>query len=151
MRGVVFDHPPFDGFVRGLETGLDLSADSEEEGLILIRVVDDGVLRAEVTFLRSECEIKFKKDFVHRVKCSGDGNNRKAKFVKHPLGRDVFRFALTMKKLDIHPFLLEEVTVIITTGAADRPDVIGDLKPCDLKRNKAGDAHKSVCKEPGLL
>ena len=64
--------------------------------------------------------MKFKKDLVHRVKCSGDGNNRKAKFVKHPLGRDVFRFALTMKKLDIHPFLLEEVTVIITTGTADR-------------------------------
>ena len=61
--------------------------------------------------------------------------------------RTSFRFSLTLKKLDVQPFLLEEVTVIITTASSDRPDEIGNLLPC-LVKLKNGEAHTTQCKEP---
>jgi hypothetical protein len=147
LRGVLFDHPPFDGFVTGLVEGFDPNSDSPDEALILIRVVDDAVLQESVVFTRSECDVKFKRGLLMRAKCRSADKNGKVKFKKHPLGRNVIRFVMKLKKLKIQPLLMERVTVIMTTGAFDRPDQIGDLLPCDVKV-KGDETPKTKCREP---
>jgi hypothetical protein len=154
MRGALFDHPPFDGFVTGLLEGLDPNSDGPDEGVILVRVMDEAVLGVVAVFVRSECDVRFKEgfgeDFLWRVKCKNADRTQKLSLKKHPLGRDMFRFALTLKKLEIEPFLMERVTVILTSGAFDRPDEIGDLVPCEVKTNRAGEAVRNKCREPAL-
>ncbi len=73
------------------------------------------------------------------------------RFRKHPLGRDVFRFTFIGRDLMILPPLVEEVTMFMTTGIVIRVDEIGDLLPCKVTTNPAGEDVHTMCREPRSL
>jgi cysteine-rich repeat protein len=151
MRGVVFDHPPFGGFVSGLQEGVDPNGDAPDEPILLVRVFDDADLDQLFVFSRSECRLKFRKNFLLSAKCKSGDQTRKIKVRKHPLGRGTFRFSFAAKNLSIQPSLLERVSVFITTGRVDRVDEIGNLEPCTVKTNPPGDPALTRCREPVVL
>jgi len=134
--------------VTGLISGFDPNGDEPDEGVIRVRVVDDGVLHEVASFVRSDCLLKFKQGFLRVAKCRSADRRQQMKVRKHPLGRNVFRFSMVLKQLSIQPFLQDKVTMIITTGSVDRPDSIGNLAPCIVKTNRNGEATQSKCKEP---
>lgn len=63
----------------------------------------------------------------------------------HPPVPDIFRFVLRAKWLWLQPFLMDYVTVRLTTGAIDRVDEIGDVVPCVIGENGAT---RIRCREP---
>jgi cysteine-rich repeat protein len=147
MRGVVFDHPPFGGF----EEGFDPNGVASDEPLLFVTVFDDADLYQPFVFLRSECRLKSRNDFLLSIKCKSDDHMRRIKVRKHPLGRGAFRFSFAAKKLSIQPSLLERITVFITTGRVDRVDEIGDLVPCKVRTNSSGEPAIAKCREPIAL
>ncbi len=151
LRGVVFDHPPFGGFSIGLQTGMDPNQDGPDEGVLLIRVFDNVALDEVFTFTRGQCKLKFKEGFLVSGKCKQPDGGPRIKIRKHPLGRNVFRFAFLAKNLSILPVLVEKVSLFLTTGFVLRLDEIGDLEPCKVNINPAGEATFTKCREPGNL
>jgi cysteine-rich repeat protein len=150
LRGVVFDHPPFGGFSDGIINGLDPNNDGPDEIVLVIRIFDDSVLDQSFGFTRAQCKIKVKGEFLQRAFCRQE-NGTRAKFRKHPLGRDVFRFTFRGRDLMILPPLVEEVTMFMTTGFVLRVDEIGDLLPCKVTTNPAGQDIHTKCREPKTL
>jgi hypothetical protein len=88
-----------------------------------------------------------KNEFLTRVKCKGADGTKKAVFKKLPFVPEVFKFNVTAKKLSVQPFLFDRVTITLTTGSIDRPDQIGNLVPCQLKKGR-DDRYKINCREP---
>ncbi len=140
----------------GLQEGLDPNGDGPDEGVLRVIVFDydedlhEFRLWQEITFRRSECQLKFRKAFLVSAKCKSDDRTRRIQVRKHPLGRGTFRFSFMAKNLSIEPTLSERVTVYLTTGRVDRVDEIGDLEPCRVKTNRSGEPAQTKCREPTL-
>jgi len=148
LRGVLFNHPPFGGFADGIQEGLDPNSDGPDEIVLLINAYDNADLNQEFIFKRSECKLTLRKNFLLRVRCRSEDGTRRAKFRKHPLGRGTFRFALIAKGLEIMPTLTDYMEAAITTGNSVRQDEIGDLIPCKVNEDPAGQAVSNKCREP---
>ncbi|MCZ6822721.1 MAG: hypothetical protein O7F10_07210, partial [Deltaproteobacteria bacterium] len=150
LRGVLFDHPPFGGFSDGIMNGSDPNDDGPDEIVLVIRIFDDSKLDQGFTFTRGQCKIKTKGQFLRKAFCRHE-NGTRVRFRKHPLGRDVFRFTFIGRDLMIFPPLVEKVTMFVTTGFVLRVDEIGDLLPCKVSTNPAGQDIYTKCREPKSL
>jgi cysteine-rich repeat protein len=145
MRGFLDVHPPLDSFRSSLEEGLDPNVSGPDEVVLLVTVYDDADLRQVLPFLRSECDLKIREDVLARVVCRSADRARKVVFRRIPAVPDIFRFVLLARQLYLKPFLMDYVTVRLTTGAIDRVDQIGDIMPCVISENGAA---KIRCREP---
>ena len=98
-----------------------------------------------IAFTREECRFRIRGPFLNRVQCRG--TDRKASFRRHPAVPDLFRLVAKAKGMSIPPFSsdLSQVNVVMTVGADNRPDVIGDLLPCSIRE---GEVSKFRCDEP---
>ena len=150
LRGVLFDHPPFGGFSDGIMNGSDPNDDGPDEIVLVIKIFDDSVLEQDFIFTRGQCKIKTKGQFLRKAFCRHE-NGTRVRFRKHPLGRDVFRFTFIGRDLMIFPPLVEKVTMFVTTGLVLRVDEIGDLLPCKVSTNPAGQDIHTKCREPKSL
>ncbi len=103
-----------------------------------------------IEFTRAECQLKISEPFLGRVKCKNVENTERAIFRNVPFAPDVYKIAIRVKKRDIDPFTegQEIVEITMTTGAIDRPDVIGDAvpAPCGLRVGSSKQLLK--CLEP---
>jgi hypothetical protein len=145
MRGFLDVHPPLDSFRSSLEEGLDPNGSGPDEVVLLVTVYDDADLRQVMPFLRSECDLEIREGVLVKVMCKSADRARKAVFRKIPAVPHIFRFVLRTKRLRLEPFLMDYVTVRLTTGAIDRVDEIGDLVPCEIK---VDGATRIICSEP---
>jgi hypothetical protein len=113
---------------------------------MLITVEDDADLHQVIAFARSECRLKLKEPFLAKVRCNNADNTEKAVFKNVPFAPDVYKFAIRARKLSILPFLRDRVRATLTVGTIDRPDWIGDIRPCDIKHGVTKERLK--CVEP---
>ena len=98
-----------------------------------------------IDFTRADCQLKFKSEFLNRVKCKNAENTKKAAFKRHPLVPDLFKFVVKQKLLSLEPFTEDLVTVIMSTSTQNRPDDIGNILPCEIKTKRIS---KIKCDEP---
>ncbi len=145
IRGFLDAHPPLNKFKESLQEGLDPNSGGPDEIVLRFKIKDPN---QTIEFTRAECELKIKEPFLGRVKCKNSENTERAIFRNVPFAPDVYKLAIRAKKRDIDPFTegQEIVEITMTTGAIDRPDVIGDILPCGVKFGSSKQLLK--CLEP---
>jgi cysteine-rich repeat protein len=147
IRGFLDAHPPLDGLQAGLEQGLDPDSDGPDEIVLLITVDDGADFQQVFAFSRSECQLRIKGPFLSKVICKSADRLKKAIFRNVPFAPDVYKYAIRGKRLSILPFQRDQVSAVMTVGTIDRPDVIGEIQPCNIKLGPTKERLR--CIEPG--
>jgi len=145
IRGFLDAHPPLDGLQASLEEGLDPDSDGPDEIVMRITVNDPFLV---IEFTRAECKLKTKGPFLGKIRCKNAANTAKAIFNNVPFAPDVYKMAIRSKGNDIAEFPNDQtqVRVTIRVGTIDRPDTIGDIVSCGVK--KGGRTQRLKCLEP---
>ena len=147
VRGFVNAHPPLDDLRASVEEGFDPDADGPDE--IVLRISVEEISQV-IEFTRSECELRIKEPFLTKLSCRNVERTARAVFKNLPFAVDLYKLTIHAKELEILPFTigLDRVTTIVTTGFIDRPDVIGELTPCEI--STGGTKEVLSCRERRL-
>ncbi len=131
VRGFVNAHPPLDDLRASVEEGFDPDADGPDE--IVLRISVEEISQV-IEFTRSECELRIKEPFLTKLSCRNVERTARAVFKNLPFAVDLYKLTIHAKELEIQPFTigLDRATTTVTTGFIDRPDVIGELVPCEI-------------------